>query len=245
MGMRSISRFSRRIDAQRPPLTDRTSLAALALAALSIPPLWCFADAWIAEAMTRLDPSVTGFFQSITFLGKSAGYLVGSALLALGFLLWARRPGIAARDRYRAIWRGEAALYVLSVVAAAGIVINIIKPLVGRMRPVKLLSEGQYGIEPGSLDYALRSFPSGHATTVFALAFALGALWPRFRWAFALLALPVAASRVAITAHFMSDVVAGALVGIVTALVLRRIFAHYRIAFRAEGKGYRLPAYAD
>lgn len=242
--MRSISRFSRRIEAARPPLTDRLGLVALAAAALSILPLWLYGDRWIAQAMTELDPPIVAFFEAITFLGKSAGYLVGSALLALWFFLRARRPGMSRRQRLRTLWRGEAACYVLSVVAIAGIVTNMIKPLVGRLRPVMFFAEGQFGVDPLSLDYALRSFPSGHATTALGLAFALGALWPRYRAIFVLAALPIAVSRAVITAHFMTDVVAGALVGVLTALVLRRLFARYRIAFRAQGQGYRLPDFA-
>ena len=58
-----------------------------------------------------------------------------------------------------------------------------------------------------NVEYA--SLPSGHATDAFAAATALGLLWPKMRplmWTYAVM---IAVSRVALTAHFPSDVLAG------------------------------------
>ena len=71
------------------------------------------------------------------------------------------------------------------------------------------------------VEYA--SLPSGHATTAFAAAVAVGALWPRTRpvmWAYALV---IAVSRVVLTAHHPSDVLAGALVGALGALLVQGV----------------------
>src|SRR5204862_4920871 len=85
---------------------------------------------------------------------------------------------------------------------------------------------------------AYASFPSGHAITSFALAFAISAIWPRARLAMAVYAVLIAATRLVLLAHHPSDVVAGALIGIVGAMSVRYWFAARRLGFaiRREGK---------
>jgi undecaprenyl-diphosphatase len=73
--------------------------------------------------------------------------------------------------------------------------------------------------------------PSGHATTAAAAAIAIGALWPRSRGVMWFYALLIMVSRVVVLAHHPSDVIAGALVGIVGALWVRRWFAARYLAF--------------
>jgi undecaprenyl-diphosphatase len=78
-------------------------------------------------------------------------------------------------------------------------------------------------------DYA--SLPSGHATTAFAALVAFGTLWPRSRTLWLVYALLIAVSRVVVTAHYPSDVLAGALVGIAGAVTVRHYFAQRRLGF--------------
>ena len=85
------------------------------------------------------------------------------------------------------------------------------------------------------VEYA--SFPSGHATTAFAAAVAFGALWPRLRpllWTYAIV---IALSRVIVTAHHPSDVVAGAIAGAVGALLVRDWLAARRLGFSVRTDG--------
>jgi undecaprenyl-diphosphatase len=59
----------------------------------------------------------------------------------------------------------------------------------------------------------------------------LGTLWPKARpilWTYAVL---IAVSRVVLTAHFPSDVIAGAVVGALGALLVRDWFAARGLAF--------------
>jgi membrane-associated phospholipid phosphatase len=65
------------------------------------------------------------------------------------------------------------------------------------------------------------SFPSGHATTAFALATALTLLWPRYAGLYVVLALAIGASRVLANAHWLSDVLAGGFVGVAVTVYLR------------------------
>ena len=84
---------------------------------------------------------------------------------------------------------------------------------------------------------AYAGLPSGHATTAFAVLAAFGTLWPRARTILLIYALLIAASRVVVTAHYPTDVLAGALVGVVGALMVRRYFALRRLGFSVGPDG--------
>ena len=109
--------------------------------------------------------------------------------------------------------------------------------MIGRARPLVGGSLDPYLFSPfnWTTDYA--SLPSGHATTAFAVLAAFGTLWPRGRTVFLIYALLIAASRVAVTAHYPSDVLSGALVGVVGALLVRRWFALRGLGFSIAPDG--------
>jgi membrane-associated phospholipid phosphatase len=79
--------------------------------------------------------------------------------------------------------------------------------------------------------------PSGHATNVFAALVAVGLVWPRSRPIMLVYALIIAASRVIVLAHHPSDVIAGALVGLVGALLVRDWFAARTLGFAIDRNG--------
>ncbi|MGE5612353.1 MAG: phosphatase PAP2 family protein [Bacillota bacterium] len=95
---------------------------------------------------------------------------------------------------------------------------------VGRTRPFKLPAEipqpAPFMLKPfrdglvGLFYQSNLAFPSGHACTAFATAAALAMLLPGWRWGFYAVAVLVAVERVAENAHYVSDVVAGAALGI-------------------------------
>jgi membrane-associated phospholipid phosphatase len=62
-------------------------------------------------------------------------------------------------------------------------------------------------------DSRYHSFPSGHAATAFAVAAALSQAVPGRRRAWLAIAGSVGLSRILLNAHFLSDVLGGALVG--------------------------------
>ena len=61
------------------------------------------------------------------------------------------------------------------------------------------------------------SFPSGHTITAFAVALSLGRWHPDLAAGLLFCALSIAASRILLGMHFLSDVVAGAVIGAVLA----------------------------
>jgi undecaprenyl-diphosphatase len=57
------------------------------------------------------------------------------------------------------------------------------------------------------------SFPSGHTITAFAVAVSLSSFYPNLTMGLLFCAISVAASRILLGMHFLSDVLAGAAIG--------------------------------
>jgi membrane-associated phospholipid phosphatase len=133
--------------------------------------------------------------------------------------------------------------FLFSAIAVPGLVGTLAKRLIGRSRPQSFAPVDAFAYWPLIWRSEYASLPSGHANTAFAALIAIGALWPRLRplmWAYAVL---IAASRVIVFAHFPSDVVAGAVVGGVGAVLVRDWFAARRLGFTiaADGRVQPLP----
>lgn len=165
---------------------------------------------------------VEGFFRVVTSLGQGGIWLIPSGVLTLVFLL-ARRIVIspAARERWsRAAWVPG---FLFLSVAISGLLNDLLKVLVGRTRPVQLFESGISDFTPFSHGWAMNSFPSGHSQTIMAAMVALSLILPRYDLAFLSLGLLVALSRMALTAHYFSDVVFGAWLGAFVTLALHRL----------------------
>ncbi len=96
--------------------------------------------------------------------------------------------------------------------AAAGIGIALflkLKKTCGRKRPCALEPHCWTTLLPPDQF----SFPSGHTITAFAVAISLGAFYPALLLGLLFCAISVAASRILLGMHFLSDVVAGAGIG--------------------------------
>ena len=150
----------------------------------------------------------------VSWAGQAGWYLVPSA-----GVWW------MSRRLHWPLLRRLSAVLFLSV-AASALVTDVLKVLFGRARPWVWFSDGFYGFHPMNFKAAFQSFPSGHATTAFAVAFALSVIFPKGRTVFLIGGTLVALSRVFVYAHFLSDVIAGALVAYVTV----RVITHYQFA---------------
>jgi membrane-associated phospholipid phosphatase len=163
----------------------------------------------------------------ITDFGRSGWILVPLGVLILMIALFASR---ALEPLSRALLAAVVVRlgFIFIAVALPGIVSTVAKRWIGRVRPS---AAGPFAYVPFSWrpDYA--SFPSGHATTAFAALVAFGLVFPRVRPVLWLYALLVAASRVVVSAHYSSDVIAGAAFGAFGALLVRDWFAARRLGF--------------
>jgi membrane-associated phospholipid phosphatase len=75
------------------------------------------------------------------------------------------------------------------------------------------LRQDVYGFNPFHSGVAYQSFPSGHVAALCSVLVVLWILYPRFRALYALTALGSSAGLIAMNYHFLSDTIAGGLVG--------------------------------
>lgn len=156
-----------------------------------------------------LNPSRDAF-QVISGFGSSFWYIAAlGALTPIAFLVGWRRLS-------------QRLLFLLVSVLATGLVVQFIKIVAGRHRPKSLVDDGLYGFSWFNFGYETASFPSGHTATMAAVAAAMWIMVPKWRDLWLLPVLAVAASRILLGSHYLSDVIAGAYVGAATAFVVYR-----------------------
>ncbi len=116
--------------------------------------------------------------------------------------------------------------FLLTLSLGSGLIVDGLKLCICRARPYTVdLATATFGSTFNGLFPLFsagsrgQSFPSGHSATAVGFAVALAILYPRGRWLYAASAVLVMVSRVHRHAHFPTDVVAGAGVGLAWALV--------------------------
>ena len=177
-----------------------------------------FWDIPLTRYCQTLNRSIIDIFEIITALGITKWYLIASAVLYLFF-------GFIYKNKLQSM----RALFVLCSSSLCGIVLHLIKWIAGRHRPIDLFNHGYFGFNYFGIGYELTSFPSGHAQTAFTLATALTILFPRWGIPAFLVAGAVGISRIVLTSHYLSDVIAGAGIGILFTLAVKYLFDRKQI----------------
>lgn len=134
--------------------------------------------------------------QAMIILSHGGGLVWASGSVILGLMFRRRWPGVFQ--------------VVLAIGFAALLSDSVAKPLFARHRPFVSFSD----IEVMARVQRSGSFPSTHAASAFAGAFALSRLFPELRVGFWVLAALVAFARVYVGVHYPLDVVGGALMGV-------------------------------
>ncbi|RUR27550.1 phosphatase PAP2 family protein [Legionella qingyii] len=121
--------------------------------------------------------------------------------------------------------------YLLGCVLLANLVCLILKVALSRARPELLFASNEFGFYWFKLSSNYWSLPSGHTTTVMSLAAGLGILFPRYFYVLLVVALLVAASRILLCFHYLSDVMSAfyislLVVGFFTEYVKRKNWFH-------------------
>jgi membrane-associated phospholipid phosphatase len=200
---------------------------ALAIAVLIL--IMMLVDAAAIRAARQAPRWLVAPFQFVTDFGLAGWFLVplGGALLVIALV---NAPALTRMSQGVLATLAVRLGFLFLAIGVTGLVVTVVKRIVGRARPVIAGDDVfLYKFFLWRVEYA--SFPSGHATTAFAAAVAFGVLWPRLRpllWTYAIV---IALSRVIVTAHHPSDVVAGAIAGVVGALLVRDYMAARRLGF--------------
>lgn len=171
----------------------------------------------------------------LTDFGKDEYVL--SALAAILIAVGLAVPLLTRSSRAWMLRFGRHVQYLLFAVLLSVIISEGVKWVVGRGRPFVGGKADAFNFVPFNGTEAYSSLPSSHAVTACALAFAVAAVWPKTRMVMAVYALLIVASRLVLLAHHPSDVVAGAVLGLLGALVVRFWFAARRLGFGIRNHG--------
>ena len=164
------------------------------------------------------------------------------ALLAAVTLVMALMfPLTHGASRTRLLRFGAFIEYLLFATLVPALATAVIKRAVGRGRPFVGGKADPFNFLPFHGAEPYFSFPSAHAVTAFALALGVSAVWPRWRIPLFIYAVVISLSRLVLLAHHPSDVVGGALVGLLGALAVRYWFAARGVGFTIEEDGKIVP----
>lgn len=160
------------------------------------------------------------FFQNYTLLGDGVFSIAVFVILLL-------------------VGRIPVAIQVITGYLFSGIIAQALKRAFHAPRPHAIISNAEYHhfIE-GVTNTGMNSFPSGHTTSVFALAtiLALNTTDKRFSLTYLIAAIVTGYSRIYLGQHFLADVVAGILVGTLSGLVVYWYLRQVKISWRGINK---------
>lgn len=141
------------------------------------------------------------------------------------------------------LWKGDpkkrilVPLLFLTIIITDQLNSSVLKNMITRPRPCHIVN-GAYIIENVRLLVSCGSgfsFPSSHAANSFAIAALLSIYYQKLSWLFILLATIVGFSRIYVGVHFPSDVIGGAVVGVICSLILYYSWLLISKYFQLEG----------
>jgi membrane-associated phospholipid phosphatase len=227
------------VAAQKAPTLPRRLLLGLLVIVVSALGM-LFVDEPVLQWARSLDLSLRQAFRSFTDIGTSGWILIPSGTL-LAIVLFLRRKHISIRSKAAWGWIASLLAFIFVSVGGAGLAASMTKNIIGRARPKMFDDLGAHTFEPFTFMGKFAAFPSGHSATIFALATVLAMLWPRGRRALFAAAAVIASTRFLIGAHYFTDVVVGAVLGIAFTYLVRARFAERRWLFAlGPDGGYRL-----
>jgi membrane-associated phospholipid phosphatase len=158
-------------------------------------------------------------FNAITTAGELiTGFPVSKYLPA--FVLVLAGAGMLAVDRR--FTRAKFFFYVGLTFFLTRLIAGVLKTVFERMRPFELVATQHHGntffVDGGS------SFPSGHAAHFWGLFFPLVLIFPGLRVPLSIVPVAICIARVAVNDHYLSDVIASALLAILVAVGLAKLF---------------------
>jgi len=147
-------------------------------------------------------------------------------------------------------------LFIIFSATAAGLLAEILKRLIGRERPTRIINDELVyqgyrfkGLLQGFVDSSNLGLPSSHAATAAGGVFAICYLWPKAPpigqlgiWLIGLVAvLGCSLTRILAGAHFASDVYAGMVIGWASAWLLSHLLPGEGLSELQTGAGDLVP----
>lgn len=157
------------------------------------------------------------FLKGLTLLGGHI--LVISILVAIALFFRYVKP--------KQLWE-ERAWFLSICVLVPNLIALVLKVFLGRARPDLFFQEGLYGFFGFQTQSVYWSCPSGHTTTIMALAFGLSILFPKRTFAFIIVALCIAATRIFLLKHFMSDVMTASFLALIEIGLIEWVIKRYQ-----------------
>lgn len=155
-------------------------------------------DQWWHGVIGEVRTSATVTFAHI--MDRVGGGVIGVFVVPvlIGAVLWWLRG-----------WR--AAVFAVAIFAVSALLVQIAKHLFGRARPEDLMVVTDHG-----------SFPSGHTANAATIAIVITLIFPRLITALLAVAwvLLMAFSRTVVSAHWLTDTLGGAMLGIAAGLLM-------------------------
>lgn len=158
---------------------------------------------WILEHHNN---NIRSIFKVLTFLGD------GAFIIPLAIIIFFRNRALSA--------------LMISTYLFSGLIAQIFKRSFQYLRPSKdedirtILEQLALNLD----EFAkYNSFPSGHTTSAFAMAFILFFNWnnPKLKWILPILAIIAGFSRVYLIQHYFADIFFGTIIGIISATIMQ------------------------
>lgn len=184
-----------------------------------------FLDRYVACFFHHLEwpISVQVTLNFITNLGLGWFYILGFPVAAF-----------IAHEYFKKVNIARALIFLWLCVIFSSLSCDMIKIILGRARPDKFFEYHQYGFYWFQFNAYYWSFPSGHTSVIAAVMLGLRYLKPRWTLFFITMAIIISATRIVLTQHYISDVMAGFYNALVCVHILHAFY---------KKKRYNLPRF--
>jgi len=169
------------------------------------------------------NPALDFIYKYTTYLGEGYYFLI--IIIILGLF------------KFKYFFQG------LILFLSSGAIAQIIKNLLNEPRPIKYLSDiSNLNFVEGVDVYSWGSFPSGHTTSAFTIFLYFSFLVNNkfLKFLFFVIAVNVGISRIYLVQHFLIDVWAGSLVGVITTTFIYSILENSQSLNNSKWYNYSL-----
>lgn len=166
---------------------------------------YCFIDIPLAIYCKGITPGWASVAQFGTdLIDPRPEYIIWATLYFFCFFFW-RKKALANKFLLLAI-----------SVPLANAIVEVLKRLFGRARPELLFSQNLFGFDFFAAHNPEFSFPSGHACTAGVVMGALACFYPKHSYLLLIIAFLLAFTRVLLNYHYLSDILIGTMIGLLT-----------------------------